>query len=369
MKRPYVLFVAGRAKSIHGGDIAAGEFVRTFRRVAHVIPVDPPAGHNLIVRSILHALAIYRWRRALHRRGRQTVVCLNHPKFITTTLLSRPMLIYHGIIALRHLEQTRSGVVRWAVQLVQRLAAATIWGLHGAIFAIGGTVSEFPARLRRSEKVHQVNNPMLDLAGAELAPAGIEDLLDQARGKLLFVGRLSAVKRPVELCRLFVDAGLDSHLAILGAGPLEASARLAASGSGIRFLGAQPAETVRHLFRVSAGFVTLSRSDTFCRPIFEAAATGRPTLAPRWPGAEPWLTERSFVGFLDEADADQMCRSIRQAVAADPAPDPEVARECLAFCAKGQERIIRVLTGLLGLAEPASSREPQSCRHIEASKD
>jgi hypothetical protein len=359
MARDVILFVAGAVKTDHGGDLAASEFVRLLSTRYRVIVLGPRTDRSLLPRSLEHFARILRLTRYIQQTGRGCVVCINHPKYLASTFLFRPILIYHGIIKLRHLEQTLTGASRFVVTALQRLATSFLWAAHRQILAIGGSVSEFPRTLRLSRKIVQVNNPMLEV-GEPVPPAATSctsDDIARASGRLLFVGRFADVKRLLPLVDFFVRHDLADRLMVIGSGPDEDSAKAIANGTSLAFATSKSAVQVRELFAVSKGFVTFSKSDTFCRPVFEAASVGKPTLAPMWPGADGWLTDRSFVSFLDATGSEaDMADQIRGHLLAR-FHEASIRSDCIAFCRAGQEAVLQAIADA-----PGFNRRPRGER-------
>lgn len=156
-------------------------------------------------------------------------------------------------------------------------------------------------------------------AKLRIVHCGVEPLAFEARrhegrgGKLLFVGRLTAVKGLPIL--LEVLAKLDGvRLDIAGDGPdrhlLEEQARALNISSRVKFVGYQSQQQVRDLLKAADLFVMSSFAEGVPVVLMEAMAAGVPVVATRIAGI-PELIRDGHSGLLVSAgDADEMATAV-----------------------------------------------------------
>ena len=114
----------------------------------------------------------------------------------------------------------------------------------------------------------------------------------------LFVGRLELIKGLQDVIPLFAGDG-ETEIWIAGSGSYESRLRqLAGSGRRVRFLGQQPPDRLRQLYRDAIALVVPSVSyEVFPTVVLEAFREGTPIVARRL-GPFPEIVERSGGGLL-----------------------------------------------------------------------
>jgi glycosyltransferase involved in cell wall biosynthesis len=123
----------------------------------------------------------------------------------------------------------------------------------------------------------------------EVAPMPVEaDLFwpppsDDARGKLLFVGRLIPQKGVDALMRALAAMRYDARLTVVGDGPerpaLEALARALGVDARVEWLGARPQTELARLYRTARALVVPSREEGLGLVAVEAQLSGTPVVA------------------------------------------------------------------------------------------
>jgi len=128
------------------------------------------------------------------------------------------------------------------------------------------------------------------------APLGPEDT--NGRPYFLFVGRLEKIKGLQDVIPLFQGEGA-ADLLIAGTGDYEADLRAMADGaSRVRFLGQQPAEKLRSLYRNAVAALMPSICyEVFPMVVLEAYREGTPIVARRL-GPFPEIIDESGGGLL-----------------------------------------------------------------------
>lgn len=133
---------------------------------------------------------------------------------------------------------------------------------------------------------------------------------------ILFVGRLEIIKGLQDVIPLF-DAGMPAELWIAGTGAYEAELRRLAEGRAkVRFLGRQPMDRLRQLYRDAAAVVTPSRCfEVFPMVVLEAFREATPIIA-RNLGPYPEIVEKSGGGRI--FDSSEQLRAAITAYATEP---------------------------------------------------
>jgi glycogen(starch) synthase len=121
--------------------------------------------------------------------------------------------------------------------------------------------------------------------------------------RVLFSGRLSAQKRPVDVVRAHALLGPDVHLVVVGDGPLrEAVVRAAAAspaGDRVHLVGLVPHARVPAYLQHADAFVLPSQYEELGSALVEAMASHVPVIANRV-GGIPDLVEDGATGLLAE---------------------------------------------------------------------
>jgi colanic acid/amylovoran biosynthesis glycosyltransferase len=145
-------------------------------------------------------------------------------------------------------------------------------------------------------------------------PDAFEVKRHQGRGgRLLFVGRLAAIKGlPIilEVLARLEDVTLD----IVGDGPdrqlLEAQARALNISSRVRFLGYQSQQHIRGLFKQADVFVMSSFAEGVPVVLMEAMAAGIPVVAPRIAGIPELVRDGQSGLLVAPGDVNEMASAV-----------------------------------------------------------
>ncbi|SHG99348.1 glycosyltransferase family 4 protein [Bradyrhizobium erythrophlei] len=145
-------------------------------------------------------------------------------------------------------------------------------------------------------------------------PEAFEVKRHQGRGgRLLFVGRLAAIKGlPIilEVLARLEDVTLD----IVGDGPdrqlLEEQARLLNISSRVRFLGYQSQQHIRGLFKQADVFVMSSFAEGVPVVLMEAMAAGIPVVAPRIAGIPELVRDGQSGLLVAPGDVNEMASAV-----------------------------------------------------------
>jgi glycosyltransferase involved in cell wall biosynthesis len=144
-------------------------------------------------------------------------------------------------------------------------------------------------------------------------PVAVEDFArdsDRDPGRFLWVHRLVAYKRPLEVAAAFRELP-DLRLTMVGIGPLEAELR-ASLPSNVELLGWLPRDRLSRLFARSAGFIHVGEED-FGISMVEALAAGVPVLAADRGGAQDIVRPgRDGVLISDPKDPAQIRSGVRE---------------------------------------------------------
>jgi glycosyltransferase involved in cell wall biosynthesis len=144
-------------------------------------------------------------------------------------------------------------------------------------------------------------------------PVAVQDFArdsDRDPGRFLWVHRLVAYKRPLEVAAAFRKLP-DLRLTMVGVGPLEAELR-AILPSNVELLGWLPRDRLSRLFARSAGFIHVGEED-FGISMVEALAAGVPVLAADRGGAQDIVRPgRDGVLISDPKDPAQIRSGVRE---------------------------------------------------------
>lgn len=181
------------------------------------------------------------------------------------------------------------------------------------------------------------------------------------RPYLLFVGRLERIKGLQDVIPVF-DASTPADLWIVGAGAYEAELRaLAGARPNVRFLGHQPSDRLRALYRGARALITPSVCyEVFPLVILEAFQQGVPIIARRL-GPYPEIVEASGAGllFTDRTELDAAVRRLASDTAGRDAMGDAARR---AFDANWSETV--ALTAYFDLIRSVAAR-----RRLQALSD
>jgi len=239
-----------------------------------------------------------------------------------------------------------------ALALPKRRLLVTYHGYRGRLhFGLGrrvaGAISWFVRRwlvrpsLRRARSVSVVSHSLLQEAIAArpaLPPRVIyngvdfsarESAADRCGEYFLYVGRIDADKSVGDLLALYLSADCQVPLYIAGDGAQKKELAQKYGDERIRFLGPQPRTALPQLYRDAVAFITASSYETFCLPVIEAAAFGKPSLGPQ-KGALPEVIDHGQTGFLYRSDEE--FRRYLKALAALP----EAARLAMAAACRAR---------------------------------
>lgn len=229
--------------------------------------------------------------RELYRRAGEFDVINCHHAILSLLLPSKSLVTtYHGYVGRYHsrLDRRVAGWLRWLVAGVfikwalRRSAAST--AVSQALLAELGP-------LRNGSQVRVIHNGVEALGGEDEC----EDL--PSGGYFLYCGRISRDKSVDTLVSTYATLGLAVPLLLAGEGELRRQLEDKFGGDRIRFVGLKTTEELAALYRNSIGFVTASTYESFCLPVIEAAAFGKPSVGPR-SGAMPEVIDESVTGFL-----------------------------------------------------------------------
>lgn len=129
---------------------------------------------------------------------------------------------------------------------------------------------------------------------------------------ILFAGKLESEKAPDTLLEAFLEADRDdTHLVLVGSGPLEKKLRGRADNfPSVHFLGFQNQSRMPVVYRMGDFVVLPSRSETWGLTVNEAMACGRPVVVSDQVGCAPDLVDEK-TGFTFPADnAEALCRKL-----------------------------------------------------------
>lgn len=178
------------------------------------------------------------------------------------------------------------------VPALRRMAYRMTAGLSDRLTAVSGAVAEtcWIQRLAATERIAVIPNAidthawMPDLA----VRSRVRDELGMTTDDFLWcsVGRLEPVKDHALLLRAFARLPVHAHLALAGAGRLDASLRALAQelgiGARVRFLGFQ--SDPRRWMQAADGFALTSRWEGLPVSLLEAGACAVPCVATDVPG-------------------------------------------------------------------------------------
>lgn len=185
----------------------------------------------------------------------------------------------------------------------QSLAAAISDAIRGTLIA---------RALRRSQRTVVVSEALLPEVlgtvsrarcsviynGLRLEPLLRESLAVREGGYFLYLGRVDPDKSVDRLIALYASSAMEIPLVIAGDGrSRKALERRYSSDARIKFIGTQPRTAIPALLEGAKAFVTASSYETFCLPVIEAAAIGRPSVGPR-SGSLPEVIQDGKTGFL-----------------------------------------------------------------------
>jgi glycosyltransferase involved in cell wall biosynthesis len=164
------------------------------------------------------------------------------------------------------------------------------------------------------------------------------------RPVLLYSGRLVRSKGVDLALRAYAGSALAgrSTFLVAGDGPKRAELERAAP-AGVRFLGSQPREALRSLYRAADLLVFPSRYDPWGLVLNEAACAGLAAIASDGAGATRDLLRDGENGLVVGAGTEAALRAAFDRVAADPELPERLGREALAIarshtpaaCARG----------------------------------
>ncbi len=149
-------------------------------------------------------------------------------------------------------------------------------------------------------------------------PVAVTDFprdVERDRTHFLWVHRLVAYKRPLEVIEAFRELG-DLRLTMVGVGPLEAQLRDTLPPN-VELLGWTPRDELTRLFAGAGGFIHVGEED-FGISMVEALAAGAPVVAADRGGARD-IVRPGRDGMLvpNAADPAQIRRAVREVVARD----------------------------------------------------
>jgi glycosyltransferase involved in cell wall biosynthesis len=182
------------------------------------------------------------------------------------------------------------------------------------------------------------------LPDAPLAPAAPATA---GRPYFLFVGRLERIKGLQDVIPVF-DAGMPADLLIAGTGAFEPELRaLAAGRSGVKFLGYQPLDRLRALYRGARALIAASVCyEVFPLVVLEAFQQGAPVIARRL-GPYPEIVEASGGGLLF-TDRRELAAAVRSLATDDARREALGAAGRRAFEASWSEGVaVRAYLGLV----------------------
>ncbi|MCS7068714.1 MAG: glycosyltransferase family 4 protein [Meiothermus sp.] len=136
--------------------------------------------------------------------------------------------------------------------------------------------------------------------------------------RILYVGRLVAVKRVEQLIRGFllaVDRVPSLHLEIVGSGPQMNFLQQIGRHPNISFAGAVSNDLAKNMMRNSDIFVSLAEGENFGITFLEAIHAGCHIICPTTGGQIDWILDYPQVTYVRNVfDADAVCDAILKAV-------------------------------------------------------
>ena len=140
---------------------------------------------------------------------------------------------------------------------------------------------------------------------------------------VVFSARLHSQKRPLDAVAAFArvaDAFPDTHLALVGDGPLRAATHLAVEAAGLQdrahFLGHRA--DVRDWLAAATVWFLPTEAENFSLAVLEALAAGCPVLSTHCRGNDEVLSDNENALTTDVGDVEAMAHSLRRLLA-DPA--------------------------------------------------
>lgn len=130
---------------------------------------------------------------------------------------------------------------------------------------------------------------------------------------LLYVGRLATEKR-VDWLRPVLDALPETHLAIVGDGPVRLELEERFSGTPTIFTGYLEGDDLAQAYASADVFVFPSANETFGNVVLEAMASGLPVIASRAGGPVDHVADGENGFLLDPEGLDQWIRQIEHLI-------------------------------------------------------
>jgi len=195
-----------------------------------------------------------------------------------------------------------------------------------AYLAVGRRATEYLERLgARDARIfpapHAVDNALFEAsAGPFQKPAARQAVrarfgLGMGEFVALFVGKLDAVKRPLDLVRGMARVGPGGRLLVVGAGPLEQACRDEAEALGVRvsWVGLLNQTELGAAYAAADCLVLPSASESWGLVVNEALATGLPCVVSDQVGCAPDLVLPGRTGEVYPAgDVDALARALKR---------------------------------------------------------
>ncbi len=144
----------------------------------------------------------------------------------------------------------------------------------------------------------------------------------------LYLGRIDPDKFVGDLIDLYEQTQIDVPLLIAGDGAERTRLENSCQDARIRFIGHIDRTELPQLIERAKAFVTASAFETFCLPVIEAAAAGRPSIGPD-SGAFPEVVRDGITGYLYSAnDPQSFAHAIERIAAMSPADVQTMGNQC-----------------------------------------
>jgi glycosyltransferase involved in cell wall biosynthesis len=267
---------------------------------AYEVTVYAPFGaqlHSERYRLVAPRAAVHWWERlrrllALRRELRDFDVVNCHHALLSL-LLPRARLVttYHGYRGRLHFRFGRR-VAAWTSAVIRATLIGAALRRSRAVTVVSRSL------LAEVERVG-LRVPAVLIYNGVVAEASLDAPLPSGRGEyFLYLGRLEPDKSVERLLELYQASDLRAPLWVAGDGAERSRLeRRWAADVRIRFLGNRAREEVPGLLAGAIAFVTASSYETFCLPVVEAAALGRPSVGP-CSGSLPELITPGESGYL-----------------------------------------------------------------------
>lgn len=162
---------------------------------------------------------------------------------------------------------------------------------------------------------------------------------------LLFIGRMTEEKHPLEMIQLYQKIYKQDNayrLIMVGKGELLVQVKAAAKNlkNEIRFIDQIPNQDIWELYRIANCFVNLNKQEIFGMVILEAMYYGCKVVAWRAPGPE-FIIEDGISGYLSSSEDDLIKKIMDKKIISDAAHERIVSRFIWEKTAEEMGQIIR----------------------------